>query len=89
MCLTLLCWSKYCQRQEKNYDRGEKFKLYRDIPTLKEYVLVDSEVPNVEIFRLNDKHHWELEEYDAAVQSFEIQTINTSLSFDEVYEKPA
>src|SRR5690348_14476537 len=22
----------------KNYDRGEKFKLYRDIPTLKEYL---------------------------------------------------
>lgn len=28
----------------KNYDRGEKFKLYRDIFTLREYILVDSEV---------------------------------------------
>ena len=27
----------------KNYDRGEKFKLYRDIPSLKEYILADSE----------------------------------------------
>src|SRR5579875_3079165 len=26
----------------KSYDRGEKFKLYRDIPTLKEYILIDS-----------------------------------------------
>jgi hypothetical protein len=32
-------------------------------PTLKEYVLVDSEVVAVEIFRLNANHHWELEEY--------------------------
>lgn len=28
----------------RNYDRGGKFKLYRDIPTLKEYILIDSEV---------------------------------------------
>ncbi|MBX3242340.1 MAG: Uma2 family endonuclease [Chitinophagaceae bacterium] len=49
----------------KNYDRGEKFKLYRDIPTLKEYILVDSESLHIEIFRLNEAHRWELEEYDS------------------------
>ncbi len=27
----------------RDYDRGEKFKLYRDIPTLKEYILVNPE----------------------------------------------
>lgn len=70
----------------KNYDRGDKFKLYRDIPTLKEYVLVDSESMNVEIFRLNANHHWELEEYKSDADSFEIKTINTALSFVEVYE---
>ena len=70
----------------KNYDRGDKFKLYRDIPTLKEYVLVDSESMNVEIFRLNENHHWELEEYNSTAESFEIKTIDTALSFAEVYE---
>ena len=33
----------------RNYDRGEKFKLYRDILTLKEYILVDSESIHIEI----------------------------------------
>ena len=70
----------------KNYDRGEKFKLYRDIPSLKEYVLVDSDTAAVEIFRLNANHHWELEEYDNRTESFPIHTIDTSLSFPEVYE---
>lgn len=37
----------------RDYDRGGKFKLYRDIPTLKEYILVDSQNINVEAFRLN------------------------------------
>src|SRR5215204_4519351 len=27
----------------KNYDRGEKFRLYRDIPSLREYILLDTE----------------------------------------------
>ena len=70
----------------KNYDRGDKFKLYREIPTLKEYVLIDSESLSVEIFRLNENKHWELEEYKTDAESFEIKTINTNLSFDEVYE---
>ena len=70
----------------KNYDRGDKFKLYREIPTLKEYVLVDSESLSVEIFVLNENNHWELEEYKTDAESFEIKTINTNLSFDEVYE---
>ena len=73
----------------KNYDRGDKFKLYRDIPTLKEYVLVDSESMNVELFRLNESNHWELEEYKSDTESFEIKAINTALSFAEVYEGSA
>ena len=44
----------------KNYDRGEKFKRYREIATLKEYILVDSESMHIEVFRLNETHHWEL-----------------------------
>ncbi|MEJ0102237.1 MAG: Uma2 family endonuclease [Bacteroidota bacterium] len=39
----------------KNYNRGEKFRLYRDIPTLKEYILVDSESVGIEIYRINER----------------------------------
>ena len=70
----------------KNYDRGEKFKLYRDIPTLKEYILVDSESMNIEVFRLNAGNHWELEEYNQTAESFQIQIINESLLLSEIYE---
>jgi len=73
----------------KNYDRGEKFKLYRDIPTLKEYVLVDSESMHIEIFRLNANHHWELEEYNKDAESILIQSVSTPLSLAEIYEGTA
>ncbi|MBX3254254.1 MAG: Uma2 family endonuclease [Chitinophagaceae bacterium] len=69
----------------KNYDRGEKFKLYRDIPTLKEYILVDSETIHIEIFRLNEANHWELEEYNAAEEILCIKTINENISLADIY----
>ena len=70
----------------KNYDRGEKFKLYRDIPTLKEYMLVDSESIHVEVFRLNEKNHWELEEYNSFSDELLVEAIEESLLLSEIYE---
>jgi Uma2 family endonuclease len=65
---------------------GDKFKLYRDLPTLREYVLVDSESIGVEIFRLNTTQHWELEEYDKGAEGFKIHTVDVFLLMNEVYE---
>ena len=70
----------------KNYDRGEKFKLYRDINTLKEYILVDSQSLHVEVFRLNENNHWELQEYNDANNYLEIKAINESILIAEIYD---
>src|SRR5690348_6736950 len=70
----------------KNYDRGEKFKLYRDIPTLKEYILIDSESIHIETFRLNEKNHWELEEYNSITEELYMKVINEKILIAEVYE---
>jgi Uma2 family endonuclease len=70
----------------QNYDRGAKFKLYRDIPSLKEYILVDSESINIETFRLNQSHHWELEEYKAENEVLSIPTLEMSIPLKNIYE---
>jgi Uma2 family endonuclease len=70
----------------KNYDRGEKFKLYRDIPTLREYILVDSETIHIEVFRLNENNHWELEEYDAEENFLSVKAIDEKIALSEIYE---
>ncbi|HMR85534.1 MAG TPA: Uma2 family endonuclease [Niabella sp.] len=70
----------------KNYDRGEKFRLYRDIPTLKEYILVDSESVYIEAFRLNEAQRWELEEYNLPEEQLYLKTINEYFSISEIYE---
>jgi Uma2 family endonuclease len=41
-------------------DRGEKFRQYRRIATLQEYVLIDPDTPNLECYRLNERSNWEL-----------------------------
>lgn len=69
----------------RTYDRGDKFKLYRDIPTLKEYVLVDSESINVEAYRINEHGHWELEEFKATEETLSIKTIEFSIPLKEIY----
>jgi Uma2 family endonuclease len=71
----------------KNYDRGEKFKLYRDIPSLKEYILIDSESMTIEAFRLNEHDHWELEEYKKPGDILSIRTVQLSLKLNEIYER--
>ena len=48
-------------RTTSAYDRGDKFYLYRSIPTLLEYILIDSLSICVEIFRKNDNGSWILE----------------------------
>lgn len=42
----------------RSYDRGEKFMLYRDIPTLRGYILVDTDSVRVEVYRINNSGHW-------------------------------
>ncbi|TKK68040.1 Uma2 family endonuclease [Ilyomonas limi] len=71
----------------KNYDRGDKFKLYRDLPTLKEYLLVDSESISVEAFFINKNNRWELKEYKNATDVLRIETIQLSIPLTDVYER--
>jgi Uma2 family endonuclease len=70
----------------KSYDRGDKFKLYRDIPSLREYILVDSEGVGIEIFRLNSNRHWELEELKGADQELVIDSIQFTLPLTAIYK---
>ncbi len=68
----------------KNYDRGTKFKFYRDIPSLKEYILVDSQTINFEVFSINDNQFWEGKEYTDVNDSLQIKTISFSIPLSDI-----
>ncbi|MES2701231.1 MAG: Uma2 family endonuclease [Bacteroidota bacterium] len=70
----------------KSYDRGEKFKLYRDIPSLKEYILVDPESIGIEAYHINNNGNWELHEYRDSNGELSLRTIGLSLPLAHIYE---
>ena len=73
-------------KSTKSYDRGDKFKLYRDIPTLKEYILVDSLSLKVEAFRISQSFHWEMEQLKTFDEILFIPTLQVSIPLSEIYE---
>jgi len=68
------------------FDRGDKFRLYRDIQSLQEYVLVNSINVGVEIYRRTEDNHWLLAEnaYKLA-DSVTIQSIEGTLFLSDLY----
>ena len=69
----------------KNYDRNQKFELYKDIPTLKEYILVDAESVLIEAFRIDDNGEWLLQEYKKLTETVTLPTVKLSVSLEEIY----
>jgi Uma2 family endonuclease len=73
-------------KSTRDYDRGGKFMLYRAIPTLKEYILIDSEAVHVEHWSINKDNLWQLQEYKQAIDVCKIQTVGLELELPEMYE---
>lgn len=69
-----------------SYDRGGKFKLYRAIPTLKEYILIESEKTGIETFGINEQGNWELREYQTQDETLLIKTVDISIPLSEIYQ---
>jgi Uma2 family endonuclease len=67
----------------ESYDRGQKFSLYRSIPSLREYVLVAQDRISVEVFRRNDVGIWELHLPEEG--SVSLASVGCTIRLDDVY----
>ncbi len=70
----------------RDYDRGGKFALYRSIPTLCDYVLVDSEQVWVEHFRRADNGEWILHEHRKLDDTVSLSALGENLPLQTIYE---
>jgi len=68
-----------------NYDRGKKFELYREIPSLAEYILVHADTAHVEQFIRQPDASWVLREYRGLETSVAITSIECSIRLADVY----
>lgn len=69
----------------RNYDRGDKFMLYRSIPCLRDYVLVESESVLVEHYQRIAKHEWHMHEYQQRSDEFNMASIGQRLEVARFY----
>jgi Uma2 family endonuclease len=69
----------------KEYDRGNKFLYYQRIPSLKEYILIDSFKKYAVIYTRQSPDLWKIETFEDNNSILPIKTIDYKLSFDDLY----
>jgi Uma2 family endonuclease len=68
------------------YDRGNKFRMYRQNSNLQEYILVDANSMAIEIFRRNNGNNWQIIDYRAG-DTVELTSVNLTFEIEQVYEE--
>src|SRR5680860_98430 len=71
----------------ERYDRGEKFKLYRSIPSLENYVMISSTEAVSEVFTWMENNEWKLNLAKHKDDSIHISAINNDLALKDIYEQ--
>ena len=69
------------------YDRNEKFKAYRTIPTFQEYVLIDQYKIHVEKYCKTEPQKWISVEYDGAEATVSLDSVDFEISLIDLYNK--
>lgn len=69
------------------YDRGEKFRKYRSIPSFREYLLVSQTEPYIEKYhKLDDSNNrWQWQVCDRLEQLILLHSLNVEIPLAEVY----
>lgn len=71
-----------------SYDRGEKWEMYRRIPTLRDYLLVSQKEPRVERYsRYEDQGLWLFSDTQGLDASVELESIGCVLRMAQIYER--
>lgn len=72
--------------QTAAYDRGEKFRKYRSLPTFKEYLLIDQQQPIVDaLYRENDQF-WRMQTIIGLDKAVPIHSLGVELLMSDLYK---
>jgi Uma2 family endonuclease len=69
----------------ENYDREEKFKAYKSIESLREYILVSQVKKFVTLYAKHNEKFWFQSEYVEG-ETLKIESLDCQLSVDEIYQ---
>jgi Uma2 family endonuclease len=71
----------------REYDRGEKFQLYKTIPSLREYVIIEQGEVLVQHFRRGESDLWPEARYTSLAAALRCSSVTAELPLDEVYRQ--
>ena len=74
-------------KSTKNYDRGDKFKLYKTIPSFRQYILIDKTQINVEQYSKTENKRWLYSEYDEEDTALVFNSFEVEVPLSDVYEQ--
>lgn len=69
------------------YDRGKKFLRYKQIPSVKEYVLISQMEPYVDVFHRETSGEWTLRTYEGLDAVMELRSVRISIPMSEIYRR--
>lgn len=69
------------------YDRGDKFRRYRSIPSFAEYLLVSQQEPYVEQFSRRDEGVWEFRALEGLEGAISLPRFDVELPLGEIYRR--
>lgn len=69
-----------------SYDRGHKFYLYRQIETLQEYVLIEQDKPQVEIYK-RTANLWDITRIKGINKQVYFSSLELSIPMKDIYER--
>lgn len=71
-------------KSTEGYDRGDKFFFYKQIPSLKDYILIDQYQALVDIYS-RQADLWKISRVEGISQSIYIPSVDIELSLQEIY----
>lgn len=69
----------------ENFDRGDKFQDYQQIPTLMEYLLLSQDKIQVECFRRDSQNNWQIQTYKKG-DILNLISVDFNCKIEELYE---
>lgn len=71
----------------QDYDRRQKFKYYRSVKSLREYILIDQYESLIEQFAKNQQQKWVLTEYKSQEETLKLESLSWQIFFKNIYKR--
>ncbi|GCL55896.1 hypothetical protein NIES3806_32520 [Microcystis aeruginosa NIES-3806] len=69
------------------YDRGDKFKFYRSLPTFQEYILIEQSSYSVERYYKQKDNQWLIDFVTGENAVLQLLSVDWQISFQDLYQR--